>query len=268
MIKKLTIFVYIFFIAAMQSNFASTYEMKIDSCGKTAGDRFEFSIFINSSEDNFVLTSFQGVFAFNNDILNNDSLFFEYIPGSSELTTLIPERTHIDTVGNKKRLMFASGIGADTLNNERIRVGKFRVSAKSNFNDGDLNLEWLFDEDKLTLVLGPDFIVITDPNAHYNQVTPVEVEETILDNYELMQNYPNPFNPATNIKFSLKEAGFVRLTVYNSIGEEINQFFNTELSSGVHEIRIDGSNWASGIYFYRLDVKNEFSETKKMVLVK
>ncbi len=141
-------------------------------------------------------------------------------------------------------------------------------TSKSNFNDGDLNLEWLFDEDKLTVVLGPNFSVITDPRGHISQVVGVEEEETILDDYELMQNYPNPFNPTTNIRFSLKEAGFVRLTVYNSIGEEISQFYNTELSSGVHELKIDGSNWASGIYFYRLDVKNEFSETKKMVLVK
>lgn len=265
--KKFISSLYILFVFAAQTLFASSYEMKIDDCEKISESQFEFSVYLNGLEDDFVVTSYQGVFAFNQDVLNSDSLYFEFVPESSEMPSLAPNKVHIDTVGVNIRLMFASGIANDSIGTERKRIGKFIVKSKSNFREGALNLEWLFDGDKLTLVLGKNFSVITDPRGHINQVVGVE-EENVVADYELMQNYPNPFNPTTNIKFKLKEAGFVRLTVFNSIGEEINEYFNSELSRGTHEVKINGSNWASGIYYYRLEVKNKFSEVKKMVLVK
>jgi flagellar hook assembly protein FlgD len=84
--------------------------------------------------------------------------------------------------------------------------------------------------------------------------------------YSLAQNYPNPFNPVTNINFSLKQAGDYTLTVYNVTGQVV-ETFDGSAQAGVTTVTWDASNQASGIYFYKLEVNN-FSETKKMVLLK
>ncbi len=93
----------------------------------------------------------------------------------------------------------------------------------------------------------------------------VEVEIPLV--YALEQNYPNPFNPSTTIKYSIQEDGFVKLAVYNLLGEEITMLVNNELKAGRYEIVFDASRFSSGVYIYRLESKN-FLSIKKMVLVK
>jgi hypothetical protein len=85
--------------------------------------------------------------------------------------------------------------------------------------------------------------------------------------YSLEQNYPNPFNPATTIKFSLPEAGYVKLAVYDITGKEVSNIIDAELRQGSYEMKWDASAYPSGVYFYRL-VSGGYSETKKMILLK
>jgi hypothetical protein len=66
----------------------------------------------------------------------------------------------------------------------------------------------------------------------------------------------------------LKENGNVKLTVYNTLGEEIEELINTYMSQGSHEKTFIASNLPSGIYFYKLEIDNQFSDIKKMVLLK
>lgn len=84
--------------------------------------------------------------------------------------------------------------------------------------------------------------------------------------YSLGQNYPNPFNPETAVNFSLEKAGEYTFTVYNVIGQVVDQVKGMG-SVGHNEIHWNGSNQSSGVYFYRLESGN-FAETKKMMLVK
>jgi len=95
----------------------------------------------------------------------------------------------------------------------------------------------------------------------------VEIEIEVPKNYVLHQNYPNPFNPATTIEFEIPVGGNVVLELYNSAGQKVMDIFSGELPAGYHKIRFDGSNLASGVYFYVLRV-NGFVGVKKMVLVK
>lgn len=92
-------------------------------------------------------------------------------------------------------------------------------------------------------------------------------EGGIPTEYLLSQNYPNPFNPVTHIKFSLPKDGYVNLKVYDMLGNEVAVFVNGFLKAGTYNAEVDGSGWASGVYFYKLSA-NEFTETKKMMLVK
>lgn len=110
-------------------------------------------------------------------------------------------------------------------------------------------------------------MIFHNPNLGFT-VTEVETDQSNNElTFELNQNYPNPFNPKTNINFSLSESGKVKLTVYNLLGQEVDVLINTDLSAGNHTAVFEGSNLASGIYFYKLET-NEFTSTKKMILMK
>lgn len=110
----------------------------------------------------------------------------------------------------------------------------------------------------------------------YNDIpTSMENKENILPTkFELYQNYPNPFNPVTKIKFALpsvgtfRQGGKVSLRIYDVLGREVATLVNENLSPGNYEINFDASKFSSGMYFYRIDVGNEYSSTKKMLLMK
>jgi hypothetical protein len=86
--------------------------------------------------------------------------------------------------------------------------------------------------------------------------------------FELSQNFPNPFNPSTEIKYSIPVNAYVTITVYNLLGEEVSRLINNEFkTTGYYSIQFNGANFASGVYFYRIEAGNYIS-TKKMVLIK
>jgi len=84
--------------------------------------------------------------------------------------------------------------------------------------------------------------------------------------YALNQNYPNPFNPVTNIEFDLPKRTDITLTIYNVLGQKVDQFNETDLI-GHQVFEWDAGRFASGIYFYKLET-SDFVDTKKMVLLK
>jgi hypothetical protein len=88
----------------------------------------------------------------------------------------------------------------------------------------------------------------------------------------LMNNYPNPFNPSTKIAFTLKNAGAVRLDIYNMLGQKVRTLVDSRFDAGEHFAIWDGrddsgSPSASGTYFVKMTTDN-FTSTKKMVLLK
>ena len=96
--------------------------------------------------------------------------------------------------------------------------------------------------------------------------------EAIPSTTRLVQNYPNPFNPATQIAYELPEAGEVRLTIYNALGQEVRVLAQGRQEAGYYRVTWDGKDAAgrqvsSGLYFYRL-TSGSFAETRKMLLLK
>lgn len=107
-------------------------------------------------------------------------------------------------------------------------------------------------------------------DVYYNQERlPVWVNQinSTADKFELLQNYPNPFNPTTNIKYSIAKNGFVTLKVFDVLGKEVTTLVSEYQTGGVYSIDWNASKYSSGIYFYKITT-NEFSDVKKMVLVK
>lgn len=76
--------------------------------------------------------------------------------------------------------------------------------------------------------------------------------DVVAGSFRLHRNYPNPFNPTTTIEFTLKRAARVELEVFNALGERVTTLLEGERAAGLHRAAFDGSNLASGVYFYRL----------------
>ncbi|MBA4312165.1 MAG: hypothetical protein C0417_06005 [Chlorobiaceae bacterium] len=115
----------------------------------------------------------------------------------------------------------------------------------------------------------------THGRGMFKTVNTVGIKEDNLNlptSFNLEQNFPNPFNPSTMIAFSINEPSYVTLKIYDVAGREVSIIEEGELHQGRYERNFDGSQIASGVYFYNLKVLaksgSNYSQTKKMILVK
>jgi hypothetical protein len=86
--------------------------------------------------------------------------------------------------------------------------------------------------------------------------------------FQLFQNYPNPFNPSTTISYSLLKSGFVTFKIYDVNGREVHTLVDEFQYQGNHSVIFDADGLSSGVYFYTIQVGNNFVQTKKMIFLK
>jgi Prolyl oligopeptidase family/Secretion system C-terminal sorting domain len=89
--------------------------------------------------------------------------------------------------------------------------------------------------------------------------------------FALEQNYPNPFNPSTGIRYQVSGGSDVRLEVFDVLGRKVSTLVSERQSAGRYAVTFNAAGLASGLYFYKLDVRSQagaFSETRKMMLLK
>jgi hypothetical protein len=120
----------------------------------------------------------------------------------------------------------------------------------------------------------PEAMLAEDKNSRFTLiVAPTitldagEVRSELPDRLALGQNYPNPFNPTTRISFELPSSQFVKLSVFNMLGQEVSTLLQTEMNAGSHFVNFDASQLSSGVYVYRLEAGGQVI-TRKMTLVK
>ena len=160
----------------------------------------------------------------------------------------------------------------DTVKNFILNKSKFIIKTKDTiFTDFANNSGAVYY--KLTAVDSQDNE--SAPSEEAGIITGEKDTRMPVSEYQLYQNYPNPFNPATKISFRIKNAGYVKIHVYDIKGELIKVLVNGFWEAGFHEVEFNAAelNLASGIYLYKIDVKNEnripkFTEIKKMLLIK
>lgn len=97
--------------------------------------------------------------------------------------------------------------------------------------------------------------------------TGIEDEGSVPLSFNLSQNYPNPFNPTTTIEYTIPQSRFVSLKVYDILGREVKTLVHQQELSGTYKVLFNGSELASGVYFYRIEA-GEFISTKKLILLK
>ena len=173
--------------------------------------------------------------------------------------------------------------GSDILHwNAKIIAGSSWLHLTDSLGSGNGNIRFSYD-------LNPDnslrigLINIADSNAwgspvvvsitQEQNITSIEDQKEIPSQYALFQNYPNPFNPNTSIKYSLPFESNVKLIIYNSIGQVVRELVSEVQQSSIHEINFLSASLSSGVYFYTIhansiDGKQNYSDTKKMILLK
>ena len=119
-------------------------------------------------------------------------------------------------------------------------------------------------------VEGCDWIIPPGGDCE-SQVLSIQ-DSHIINSFLIQQNYPNPFNPVTNILYNLPEDGFVKITVFDILGNVINQLVNEVQNSGYKTVKWDATNnkgqpVSAGVYLYSIEV-GDFRQTKKMILLK
>ncbi len=105
-----------------------------------------------------------------------------------------------------------------------------------------------------------------DGSSSYSDVITVDYSIIPVE-FSLSQNYPNPFNPTTTIKFGVPKEVKVVLKIYDILGKEIATIVNQKMEPGYYQYEWNGTAFASGVYFYRLDA-GSFVKIKKMVLIR
>lgn len=94
-----------------------------------------------------------------------------------------------------------------------------------------------------------------------------EVKENLPVDFYLSQNYPNPFNPVTRINFEIPVEGRVELKVFDLLGREVKSLVDGFKSPGKYNVELNGSDMASGVYFYQLKGEG-FQKARKLLLMK
>ena len=94
----------------------------------------------------------------------------------------------------------------------------------------------------------------------------------IIKRFGISQNYPNPFNPITTVRYELPKDSFVDVTVYDMLGNVVNNLVNANQSSGYKSIQWNATNnqgepVSAGVYLYKIQA-GDFVDTEKMILLK
>ena len=100
----------------------------------------------------------------------------------------------------------------------------------------------------------------------YGDPTSVEEGASVSDEFGLFQNYPNPFNPEVTLRFSFGRSLNVKVSVFDALGNKIDEPFSGKVSGGIHEVRWNGGRNSSGVYFFVLEAGNLRSVRKGVLL--
>jgi len=125
-------------------------------------------------------------------------------------------------------------------------------------------VDWFeVEEEKVRTLMYPEFQKL--PILQPCEATTSTDDPVISYDIEV-NNFPNPFSDYTNITFTLPEDAWVRLSIYDALGSELQVLFSKKLNNGTHQVRFDGARLPAGNYFYRLQVGNQV-KTKRMVKI-
>ena len=233
----------------------------------------DWDFFYNSSQ--FLFNGYKGTsFVENTSLEKIDYSSFHLYPDAWGFEPLAGNtwiNDHVDITNNfdKPALLGEFGVINDKVENYKIYFDTIRnTPSKStiiwNYLHPDLMHiadKYAFNEDK-----NPDLVELFKEHIQLSE------KESVISNtanYILYQNYPNPFNPTTTIQFSLLKEQYIKIEIFNSLGQSIKVLEEGVKDAGNYKLFLSFENYLlpSGIYFYRF-LAGDFIETKKMILLR
>ncbi|HQF43480.1 MAG TPA: YCF48-related protein, partial [Ignavibacteriaceae bacterium] len=194
------------------------------------------------------------------------------IGDSADVTTIIPvELTSFSAIVSENEVTL-NWTTATELNNQGFEIErKFdsweKIGYVPGFGTTTESKSYSFTDSKLNEGNYKYRLKQIDYDGAYKYSKELNVEVSMPLEFSLEQNYPNPFNPSTTIKYSIAEDGYIKLSVYNLLGEEVTNLVNGQQKAGRYEIDFNAGTLASGVYIYRLETSN-FISSKKLMLMK
>jgi len=107
--------------------------------------------------------------------------------------------------------------------------------------------------------------IFEDGISKYSRTVEADLNKPFM--FSLNQNYPNPFNPETSIKYSIPEAGYIDLRVFNLLGQEVAALVSEYKEAGEYSVNFNAEELNSGLYIYKL-IAGDRVLTRKMTLIK
>jgi len=201
-----------------------------------------------------------------NNIFNSDrderNLGLEIINNNRYILTMTRDSLVYPSTNSKAIIIDSNG----NIKKEKVFLSESYLTLNSilNLQNGEILFAGTY---KYTLY--PTYTIYcvrTDTTFNYPPISVKQIQSEIPKEFILYQNFPNPFNPKTHISFDLPKDMDIRLTVYDVLGREVYSIHEL-YKAGSNRVEFDGSNLASGVYYYSLEA-GTFAETKKMVLIK
>jgi hypothetical protein len=191
------------------------------------------------------------------DVISNG--YYKIYRGAIYSTTQEPTYSYLATVSSNdteyvdyQTTLYTGMLGGVNCGNNLITFS-YKVTAVDNTNLESVKS----DRDYVSGYM--DACLVTPPQDKLNSNSVKE--------FKLKNNYPNPFNPETKIEYELPKDVFVTIKIYDLLGREIKTLVNEYKNAGSHIVSFNGSEFASGIYFYRIQAEN-YIQVRRMVLIK
>ncbi len=132
---------------------------------------------------------------------------------------------------------------------------------------------------EISYTIPNEYLFFSDLGQWYDNILPFYWAIKVLVSHDLssvgdlytpemyLTNYPNPFNPSTTIEFEIPQRSKVKISIFNFVGERIEEVLNSELERGKYNLLYDARHLTSGIYFYRMETSTRYI-TRKMIYIK
>lgn len=260
------------------------YRINVSDLSYTSGNTLEFDIYLlngaqNQEELRYSLGQY--FFEFNSKIANGGTLNYTIIKSD------LPEAMRPRNASVKDNLLrlFVNSINPDksnlpVINNKHggLLIARMKLETTAEkFADVSLDLKlseskfktkvFAYDGKKNIELVNSEVNTIEGTKDGLTGNSKTESISGIPTEFALAQNYPNPFNPSTAIKYEIPSSNFITLKIYDLTGKEVATLVNENLNAGRYTAVFNGSNLASGMYFYKITAGN-FTSVRKMVLIK
>ena len=195
------------------------------------------------------------------------------VPDSSQfdITVYMFNTGDVDALNSYANIFLPGGLSLVTPSDSLVNMGTIEAQNDSSFT-WQVNIDSVGDKDAFyySITVGADSIAnkVIERMITIDNFTAVENDNLSKPNkFQLSQNYPNPFNPVTNFTYSIPKDTWVKISVFNIMGQKVTVLVDGQRYAGNYELSFNADGLASGIYYLRMET-NEFQTIRKMVFLK